>query len=193
MTYGCVAYRSLIYPSNLCFLLSRSESRAEADMLNELQTWWQNASPEMQAAIQFGGVVLGALLCGQLLGVFVARVLAARNFDAALRLPSSSPPDPEADRGFTPPFVAGLLVRLTVWAGAAWWLAQKHGRAELASTLGLVINRTWAIATILVASLVLGSLVANRLIACLGGVPRTSPQAARNGAAGPRWDAAGAV
>src|SRR5262249_50939666 len=112
-----------------------------------------------------------------------------------LRLPSSTPPDAEADRGFTPTFVAGLLVRLTIWAGAAWWLAQQHGRVELAATLKLIINRTWAIATVLVASLALGSLVANILIVCLGGVPRNGTQAApaRNGAAAPRWDVAGAV
>jgi hypothetical protein len=163
-------------------------------MLNDLQTWWQNATPETQAALQFGGVVVGALVIGQFLGVIVARVLTARKFDAALRLPSSLPWDPEAERGFTPSFVAGLLVRLTVWAGAAWWLAQKHGRTELAHTLGVVINRTWAIATILVASLALGSLLARRLIACFGGVPRTGPQAGHGGGAGaPRWDAAGAV
>jgi hypothetical protein len=163
-------------------------------MLDQLQTWWDNASPEMQAAIQFGGVVLGALVAGQLLGVIVARVLAARRFDAALRLPSASPPDPEAERGFTPSYVAGLLVRLTIWAAAAWWLAQKHGRTDLAHTLGVVINRAWAIATILVASLSLGSLVANRLIACLGGAAKRGPHAGPAGAApGPRWDAAGAV
>jgi hypothetical protein len=164
-------------------------------MLDQVQTWWDNASPEMQAALQFGGVVGGALLAGQVLGVITSRVLAARNFDAALRPPSASPPDPEAERGFTPTFVAGLLVRLSIWAAAAWWLAQQHCRTELAHTLGVIIKRTWAIATILVATLTLGSLLANRLIACLGGVPKTGPQAgsAGGGAAAPRWDAAGAV
>jgi hypothetical protein len=164
-------------------------------MLDGLQSWWQNVTPEMQAALQFGGVVLGALLAGQVLGVLVARLLAARKFDAVLRLPSVAPPDPEAERGFTPTFVAGWLVRLTVWAGAASWLAQKHGRADLAHTLGVVMNRTWAIAALLVASLALGSLLANRLISCLGGLPKTGPQAAqgRYGTAGPQWDVAGTI
>lgn len=164
-------------------------------MLNELQSWWQNVTPETQAALQFGGVVLAAFLGGHFLGAIVARALRARNFDAALRLPSSSPPDPEADRGITPTFIAGLLVRLTVWAGAASWLARKHGRDDLANTLGLIINRTWALATVLVAALALGSLLANRLIACLGGGAKAgSPSMpSRNGAAAPRWDAAGAV
>jgi hypothetical protein len=162
-------------------------------MLEQLQTWWQDASPEMQAALQFGGVVLAALVAGQILGVITARVLAGRNFDAALRLPSAHAFDPEAERGFTPTFVAGLLVRLTVWAGAAWWLAQKHGRTELAHTLGVVISRVWAIATILVASLTVGSLLANRLIACLGGGPKAQATTARANSTSPRWDAAGAV
>jgi hypothetical protein len=124
----------------------------------------------------------------------VARALAARNFDAVLRLPSSAPPDLDGGRSFTPTYIAGLLVRLTVWAGAAWWLAQKHGKVELAHTLGVVINRTWGIATMLVASLAVGTLLANRLIACLGGVPKTSPQAGpRGGVGAPRWDVAGAL
>src|SRR5262249_33275591 len=139
------------FPLALALSVSRPESPAEEETMNDLQTWWQNASPETQVALQFGAVVLGALVGGQLVGKIVARPLAARNFDAVLRLPSASPPDVESERGFTPSFVAGLLVRLTVWASAAWWLAQKHGRPDLAHTLGLVINRTWAIAAILVA------------------------------------------
>jgi hypothetical protein len=164
-------------------------------MLEQLQTWWQSASPELQSGIQFGGIVLAALVVGQILGAITTRVLAARNFDAVLRLPSNGPPNPEAERGFTPTFIAGLLVRLTVWGSAAWWLALKHGRTDLAHTLGVAINRTWAIATILTASLAVGSLLANRLIACLGGASRTSPQAAaaRTGSPPAQWDAAGAV
>ena len=88
---------------------------------DEVISHWQSLSPELQLAIQDGGLVVGALLCGLVLGAMVARGLRNRNFDAALRLPGSSPPGPEADRGFTPTFVAGLLVRLTVWAAAAWW------------------------------------------------------------------------
>ena len=160
-------------------------------MLNEVQTWWQNASPEMQAAIQFGGVILGALVVGQIVGAVVARTLAGRNFDAVLRLPSSTPHDAGDGRGFTPSYVGGLLVRLTIWSAAAWWLAQKHGRTDLAQTLGVVIKRTWAITTILVASLAVGTLLANRLIACFGGLSK--PGAARAGTGSSRWDLAGIV
>jgi len=162
-------------------------------MLTQLQTWWTNLTPETTAAFQLVGVVLGALVGGQVLATFVTRTLAARNFDAALRLARSSA-DAEADRGITPTFVAGWLVRLTVWAGAAWWLAQQHGRTELAATLGLVLNRTWAIALVLITSLALANLLANRLMACLGGSPKTGPQAsARQGGATSQWDVAGVV
>ena len=163
-------------------------------MLDELQTHWQNLTPETQTAIQDGGVVVGALLCGLVLGAIVSRALRARNFDAALRLAGSSPPSPEPGRGFTPTMVAGLLVRLSVWAGAAWWLARKHGQVELAQTLGLVLHRTWALAAVLVAALGLGSLLANRLIDCLQGAPKAGWEAqARNGLATSHRGAAGAV
>ena len=69
--------------------------------LDQLQTWWLGTTPATQATFQAGGVVLAALLGGYLLGVLVARNLRSWNFDAALRLPGSSPPDLEADRGFT--------------------------------------------------------------------------------------------
>jgi hypothetical protein len=163
-------------------------------MLDELQSWWQNTTPEMQAAVQNGSLVLAAFVGGHFLGAMVARALRARNFDAALRVPGSLRPGPEADRGFTPTFFAGLLVRLTVWTVAAWWAARAYGRVELASTLGIVIKRTWAVATMLVVALGLGSLLAQRLIDCLPGVSKTGSETlpSRNGAA-LRWNPAGAV
>jgi hypothetical protein len=166
----------------------------EANVLDELTTQWLNLTPETQTALQDGVLVVGALLCGLFLGAMVARALRARSFDAALRLPGSSPPSPEADRSFTPTMVAGLLVRLSVWAGAAWWLARKHGQLELAQTLGLVLHRAWALAAVLVAALGLGSLLAQRLIDCLQGFPKAGGEAApsRNGAVSHRG-AAGAV
>jgi hypothetical protein len=164
-------------------------------MFDELQTWWQNTTPQTQAAVEGGSLVLAALVGGNFLGTMVARALRARNFDAALRLPGSSPPVGEADRGITPTLLAGLLVRLTVWVAAAWWLAHKHGQVELATTLGLIIKRTWALATVLVVALALGSLLARRLLDCLHGLPKAGAEAlpSRNGAASSRWDVAGAV
>jgi hypothetical protein len=160
-------------------------------MLNELQTWWQDTTPETRAAVWDGGLALGALLAGHFLGAMVARSLRARGFDAALRLPGSSPPPGlDSGRGITPTLLVGLLIRLTVWAAAAWWLAREHGRLELASTLVLIINRTWAVAGVLVTTLALGSSLANRVIECVQGQPELSTY--RNGAVSPRG-VAGAV
>src|SRR6516225_4975582 len=96
-------------------------------MLHELETWWQNVTPEMQSAIRQVGVVLAALWGGHFLGGLVTRVLRAKNFDAVLRLPGAAPIVAEFRHGFTPTWVAGVLVRLSVWAGAAVWLARQHG------------------------------------------------------------------
>lgn len=164
-------------------------------MLDVLQTWWQSMTPEMQGACRDGGVVLMALLAGQILGAMVARALRAVNFDAALRLPSSSPSSPTAGHSITPALIAGVLVRLTIWAAAAWWLAQRHDRLELASALGLVINRTWALATVLLAALGLGSLLAHRVMECLQGLSNagSEPLTSRNGVAMSSKGTAGAV
>jgi hypothetical protein len=142
-----------------------------------------------------GGLVLAALLGGHFLAVLVTRALRARDFDAALRLPGSSPPGTEAGRGITPTLFAGLLIRLTVWGAAAGWLAREYGRPDLATTLGLILKRAWALAAVLVAALALASLLAHRLVDCLegffkGGAENAPP---RNGAAGPHRGVAGAV
>jgi hypothetical protein len=160
-------------------------------MLDQLQTWWQNITPEMQVYFQEGSVLLAALLGGHFLGATIARALRAKKFDTALRLPAPAPA--EADHGITPTFIAGLLVRLTVWGAAASWLARRHDQVELANTLGLILNRTWALATILVGALALGGMLARRLIQCLHGRLPGSEASSRNTDAAPRWDAAGAV
>ncbi len=164
-------------------------------MLEELQTWWQNTTPESKTALQNGGLVVAALLGGHFLGGMVARALRARNFDAALRFPGSSSSAGQADHGFTPTWIAGLLVRLTIWAGAVWWFANKTGRVELAHTLELAIKRTWAVAAVLTTSLALGGLLARRLTECLHSLPRSAGPVSpsRNGGGAPRWDMAGAV
>jgi hypothetical protein len=160
-------------------------------VLDELTTWWQNTTPETRTALQDGAVVLVALLGGHFLGALVARRLRARNFDALFRLSGPSAPAKEADPGFTPALISGLLVRLTAWAGAAWWLTHRHVQAELAGTLGLILRRTWAVAAVLAGALGLGSLLAHRLIDCLQG-PSTA-EAPRNGAGAPHRGVAGVV
>ena len=157
-------------------------------MFEQLQDWWQSASPDLQALIQDGIVVLGAFLGGLFLGGVVVRSLRGRNFDAALRPPGTRPA-PGEEHGFTPTGVAGLLVRLTVWALAARWLAQEHGRPDIANLLGLIVNRTWGFAALLVAALALGSLLARLLSDCLGGVPREVSEARplRSGSAASSW------
>jgi hypothetical protein len=159
---------------------------------DELQKLWQNVTPETQVLLQDGAVALVALVGGHFLGAIIARALRAKNFDAALRLPGSPPPLADAN-GFTPTFVAGMLVRLTVWALAGWWLANKYGRADIAHTLGVIINRTWGISAALVAALALGSLLARRLMDCLNGLPKTAADAARPGHAASHQNAAAAV
>jgi hypothetical protein len=154
-------------------------------MLHELQTWWQNITPEMLALLQQAGVGLGALVGGYLLGSIVARFFRARDFDAALGL--SGPPAAAGGKpGFTPTFVCGMLVRATVWGAAVAWLSRQRGWGELADTIGLVINRGWALASILIAALALAGFVSRRLIDCLQIVPTggSVSSATRNGTAG---------
>jgi hypothetical protein len=161
--------------------------------LEDVKNWWQNLAPEIQTAIQQGSLVLVALLGGHILGGIVTRALRAKNFDAALRLPSSSPPSPGTEHGFTPSSIAGTMVRLTVWAVAGWWLARQHGRADIASLIGVVINRVWALAAVLVPTLAMGSLLANRLIDSLHGLPKLGPEPSRNGSGSTHKAAAGLV
>lgn len=164
-------------------------------MFDELLPWLQNIAPETRANLQTIGIVLAALLGGHFLGAMVTRTLRAKNFDAALRLPGASPEGKEPEHGITPTFLAGLLVRLTVWAGALWWLSRTHNRIELATTLGLLLKRTWALATVFTTALALGSLLARRVMDCLRGLPKAGLAVApsRNEAAAPRWDVAGLV
>jgi hypothetical protein len=161
-------------------------------MLDQLQTWWQNTTPAMQAAFREGGIIVVALVVGHFLGSMVARVLGGRDFDATLRLPGSSPPA-RAGGGITPTFLAGLLVRLTVWGATAAWLARQHDFAELAGTIGLILSRTWALAGVLVMTLALASLLAHRVIDCLQGPPKAETMPSRNGAGTDRRGVAGAV
>jgi hypothetical protein len=161
-------------------------------MVNDLQTWWQNTTPEVRTPLEVVSVVAGALLIGHFLATLVARTLRARNFDAFLRVPGAAPRVAGVEGDISPTLIAALLVRLSIAAGAVWWLAFRHEQFELARTLGLIISRTWTVAAVLVAALALGSFMARRLIECL---PPASPETApsRNGTAVPRFNAAGII
>jgi hypothetical protein len=140
-------------------------------MFDDLQSWWQSTPPEMQMALQAASAVLLAFVAGHFLAALVVRTLRNHQFDALLRLPTSSLPPPNAERGITPTVVAGYLVRLTAWAVGVWWVAHHYGWHDLATKLALIIGRTWALTAVLVAALTLGGLLAQRLIDCLQGLP----------------------
>jgi hypothetical protein len=160
-------------------------------MLEQLQNWWQNAAPQVEPVLREGGVIVVALLAGHFVGAMVSRALGARNFDATLRLPGSSPPAPGA--GITPTLLAGLLVRLTVWGALLGWLARQHGQPEIASTVALVLSRAWALGSVLVMTLALASLLAHRVMECLQGPAKVEAVPSRNGAGTSNRSVAGAV
>jgi hypothetical protein len=162
-------------------------------MSDELRAWLPNVAPETLGSLQTIGLVIVALLGGHFLGAMVERTLRAKKFDLALRLPGSSGGCAEPEHGITPTFVAGMLVRLTIWVGAAWWLAHKYNRVDLANTLGLLLKRTWAIATVFTTALALGSLLARRVRDCLHGLSKNEYAVApsRNETTARRWDVAG--
>jgi hypothetical protein len=152
-------------------------------MFEELQTWWQTQTPQTQTAVHAGGMALVGLLGGQFLATVVLRALRAKNFDAIMRLPRATSVPADAEHGFTPTMVGANLVRLTVWAGAIWWIARLYGQVEFAHKLTLIISRGWAFAGVLAAALTLGSLLARRLIECMQELTPQSPAgvAGRNG------------
>jgi hypothetical protein len=158
-------------------------------MLEEVQSYWQELTPEAQSWVQTGGWLFVVLLGGHFLGSIVTRWLHNKNFDLALRLPGGAP----AEHGITPTFFAGMLVRLSVWAGAAWWLLQRNGRTELAGTVGQVISRAWAVAAMLVFVLALGSMLARRLIECFEGTKSADPHLRNGSGAHQRGHVGGAV
>jgi hypothetical protein len=162
--------------------------------MGEVQVWWESIGPEYQMYVKNGGIVLAALVLGHITGSIVTRILTSRNFDAVLGAPNSAVSDTPEERRFTASFVMGVLVRLSIWAGAGWWLAQQSGKGEWASTILLLLQRTWAFACVLLAALALGSLVARRLVACLGILPGSpaEPAPIRNSSFG-RLNPAGVV
>ncbi|HTK78349.1 MAG TPA: hypothetical protein VL371_24020 [Gemmataceae bacterium] len=133
-------------------------------MWNDLQSWWQNATPDTQTLVWNGGLAAVALIGGWIAGAVVRRVLYGWNFDGFFRL-SSVPPGGE-DHGLTPTRVAALLVRLTIWAAAGAWLAGRYGRPEIAETVWRVIPRAWSLTAVLAGALALGGLLARRAADC---------------------------
>ena len=162
------------------------------DKLNELQSWWTDLPPETRAYVWDGGVAFAALVGGFIIGRMVARTLRGLNFDAAFDLSGGGPGGGPAGRGFTPTRAVGLLVRLTVWAGAVWWFLDKYGRPDLAESLRLIAGRVWALIVLLAGTLVVGGLVSRRVTDLIQNSPTGPNGPARTGAA-PSRNVAGAV
>jgi hypothetical protein len=138
-----------------------------------LQAWWQSLTPDSQALLRDGAVLLGAFLAGQVLGRVVGQKLQATNFDASLRVPWSQPSTGELTESqtLTPTRMVGGLVRWTVWGAAVWWVAHQHGWAGPARALELIAGRVWVLAVVLVLALYLGRFVAEQLIDFLKSAP----------------------
>jgi hypothetical protein len=131
-----------------------------------LQAWWQSLPGEAQAALRAAGVLLGAFLVSWIAGGVVRRRLRAVGFDASLRVPWAPPPAPGApqENRLTPTRLAVLLVRLSVWAAAVWWLANEQGWGGLARTLETVAARVWLLAVVVVVALFLGRFLAEQVL-----------------------------
>ena len=157
-------------------------------MPEEFQSWWQNLSPQTRALGLDGAAVLAALLVGQIAGVLASRFLRGRGFNSMFRVTPPSADIFDDTRSFTPAWFAGMLVRLTVWAAAAWWLLRGHGKPDTADSLAKLGGQIWGVAVALTAALALAGLLARRVIECLEGVT----PAARSGGTSPR-SIAGAV
>jgi hypothetical protein len=118
-------------------------------------------------------------LGGHVLGVLVGRFLRARRFNSLFRVTGPVSDQPQEDHGFTPTMLAGLLVRLTIWALAAAWLLRQNGRPEFADSTSRLIGQVWAVAAGLGAALALAGLLTRRVIECLDGSTPATPN--RNG------------
>jgi hypothetical protein len=161
------------------------------DRLNELQNWWNDLPPETRAYVLDGCVAVVALIGGFIIGGMFSRTLRGLNFDAAFGF-SGGPGGGPASRGYTPTRAVGLLVRLTVWAGAVWWFLGKYSRPDLAESLRLIVGHIWALIVMLAGAVVVGDLVSRRVTDLLQGSLIGSNGTARTGA-NPNRNVAGAV
>jgi hypothetical protein len=162
-------------------------------MFDNFLSWWQNIDPETRALVWDGAVVVGALVGGYIVGVVSARVLRAWRFDTVFRVSAPAPDYLEDGRRVTPSMLVGLLVRLSIWAGAAWWLTRKHGQLEVANTIAVIVARTWAVGGIVSAALAIAGLFSRRVIECFEGTLSATPATTNRVAATPRQGLAGAV
>ena len=148
-----------------------------SDALHEwwsaLQAWWQELTPESQDFLYGAGLLLGALLAGEVMGRLVRGRLRAQDFDASLRPPWLSPAGGTrgGPRPLSPSGLVGGLVRCTVWGAGVWWLAGEHGAAGLASALEWAAGRVWSLAIVLIVALCLARVLAGQVIEFLQSAP----------------------
>jgi hypothetical protein len=162
-------------------------------MFANLQSWWQDLNPEVRTYALDGAVVLGALIGGHILGVLASRFLRRRKFDGLFRVTPPPPDYLDDGRGITPTMLAGNLVRLSIWAAAASWVARAHEQPEFAATLGHFVRQTWMVAGVLTAVLAFAGLLARRVIECLEGFTPTAQGAGSRAGTTPTRGLAGAV
>src|SRR5262245_41613744 len=105
-----------------------------------LEVWWYELPPNGQAFLRAVGIFVAAFLLAKFLGLIVRRTLRHGSFDAALRapwLPSANKGQPDSSF-FRPTRLLGILVKLSVWAGAVWLVANEQGWTGLARGLETV-------------------------------------------------------
>ena len=143
------------------------------DFWRSAQETWPALPPAAQLAVRAAGVFATALVAARAAGWLAGRRLRAARFDAAFRRPWSPPAagtraDPHPA---TPTRLVTGLVRLTVWGGGLWALAQLSGWTDLARRLEWAVGRVWALAAAILAALYLSRLLTERLVEAVQASP----------------------
>ena len=163
-------------------------------MLDELQTWWQNTTPESRTSLQTACLVAAALLGGHFLGAMLALALRQelRRGPPSARLFAFGGAGGAWHYSNACRRLIGSADRL---GGGCLVVCPQSGPLRTRPHPGTGHQTDLVLAAVLTASLALGGLLARRLIDCLHSLPRTTAPVlpSRNGGAGPRWDVAGAV
>jgi len=162
-------------------------------MLEELQSWWQTITPEMQAGVKNGGVLVTALLAGHFLGRWRLGCCGR-----GISTPPSACPAPR--RPARAPIPASRRrssrhARPLDGLGVGRRLAGFAVRLDrTGADRGFGPAAAWALTGVLVVILALGNLLAQRLVDFLDGW-KAAPDALghRNGSAASRGSVAGAV